>query len=278
MDKITSLVEAQREFATQEACEEHLAEMRWPNGVECPRCGSKEVTRLSTRKKWQCKACRYQFSVTAGTIFHKTYVDLPRWMMALWLMCHSPKGVSSKQLERELGVTYKTAWYMTHRIRHAMINEQLGIKLSGIIEIDDAVVKSDKGTRWNGGSYVLGMASRDGDIKLQILNKLWGEEVRRVVAENVEYVKAFYTEGHKLYRRMHELGPHQYVVHQKQWVDGDVHVSYVENAWSLFKRGLVGIFHHVSTKYLQDYLDEFCFRYRHRHEKQRLMDLVLASC
>ena len=278
MQKIKSLVEAQREFATQEACEEYLEQMRWPDGVECPRCGSHEITRLSTRKKWQCRECRYQFSVTAGTIFHKTYVDLPRWMMALWLMCHSPKGISSKQLERELGVTYKTAWYMTHRIRKAMINDQLGVKLSGIIEIDDAVVKSDKGTRWGGGSYVLGMASRDGDVKLQILRKLQGEEVRRVVAENVDYVQAFYTDGHKLYRKMHELGPHQFVVHQKSWVNGEVHVSYVENAWSLFKRGLVGIYHHVSTKYLQDYLDEFCFRYRHRHEKPRLMDLVMASC
>lgn len=277
MDKIKSLVEARREFATQEQCEAHLARMRWPDGVECPRCGSKEVQFMESRRKWQCK-CRYQFSVTAGTVFHGSHIDLPRWVMALWLMCHSPKGISSKQLQRELGVTYKTAWYMTHRIRTAMIHDQEGVKLSGIIEIDDAVVKSDKGKRWNGGSYVLGMASRDGDIKLAILNKLKGEEVRRVVAENVDYVKSFYTDGHKLDRKMHELGPHSYVVHQKQWADGEVHVSFVENAWSLFKRSRGGVFHHVSTKYLQDYLDEFTFRYRHRHEKARLMDLVLASC
>jgi len=277
MNKIKSLVEARREFSTQIKCEKHLAKMRWPNGVACPRCGSKDVTRLSTRRKWQCK-CRYQFSVTSQTIFHGTHVDLPRWMMAVWLMCHSPKGVSSKQIQRELGVTYKTAWYMTQRIRWAMINDRLGVKLTGVVEIDDAVVKSDKGTRWEGGSYVLGMASRDGDIKLSILNKLRGEEVRRVVAENMDYVKSFYTDGHKLYRKMHELGPHQYVVHQKQWVNGDVHVSFVENAWSLFKRGLAGMYHHVSTKYLQDYLDEFAFRYSHRNEKSVLLDLVLSSC
>lgn len=277
MQKIKSLVEARREFATQEQCEAHLAQMHWPEGVECPRCGSNEVHFMESRRKWQCR-CRYQFSCTAGTVFHGSHIDLPRWMMALWLMCHSPKGVSSKQIQRELGVTHKTAWFMTQRIRTAMIRDQEGVKLSGIIEIDDAVVKSDKGKRWNGGSYVLGMASRDGDIKLAILNKLKGEEVRRVVAENVDYVKSFYTDGHKLYRRMHELGPHQYVIHQQTWVDGEVHVSFVENAWSLFKRSLVGVFHHVSTKYLQDYLDEFTFRYRHRHEKANLMDLVLASC
>ncbi len=275
--KIKSLVEARKEFSTQIKCEEHLTRMRWPEGVTCPRCGSKQLTFLKSRRKWQC-GCKYQFSVTAGTVFHKTHIDLPRWMMALWLMCHSPKGVSSKQIERELGVTYKTAWYMTHRLRKAMINDRMGVKLSGIIEMDDAVVKSDNGTRWEGGSYVLGMASRDGDIKLSILHRLKGEEIRRVVAENVEYVKSFYTDGHKVYRKMHELGPHQYVVHQKRYVDGEVHVSFVENAWSLFKRSLVGVFHHVSTKYLQDYLDEFSFRYSHRYEKDRLMELVLQSC
>jgi len=121
------------------------------------------------------------------------------------------------------------------------------------------------------------MASRSGDIKLQLLKKLKGKEVRRVVAENVNYVKSFYTDGHKLYRKMHELGLHQYVVHQKQWVDGEVHVSFVENAWSLFKRGLVGMYHHVSTKYLQEYLDELALGYSHRYEKDKLLDLVLAS-
>jgi len=277
MQKIKSLVQARKEFSTQIKCEEHLTQMRWPNGVVCPRCGSKHLIYMQSRRKWQCE-CRYQFSVTAKTVFHKTHIDLPRWMMAVWLMCHSPKGVSSKQIERELGVTYKTAWYMTKRIRKAMVNNQLNTKLSGIVEIDDAVVKSDKGKRWGGGSYVVGMASREGGLQMRVLNKLREKEIRRVVAENVEYVQAFYTDGHSLYKRMHELGPHQYVIHQKQWVDGKVHVSFVENAWSLFKRGLVGIYHHVSTKYLQDYLDEFAFRYSHRHEKVLLMDLVLASC
>jgi len=282
MDKITSLVEAQREFATQERCEEYLAEMRWPNGVECPRCGSKAVTRLSTRRKWQCKDCRYQFSVTAGTIFHKTYIDLPRWMMAVWLMCNSPKGCSSKQLERTLGVTYKTAWYMTHRIRKAMIADRAEVRLSGIIEMDDAVVKADgghaKGRSMPNAKLVLGMASRDGDIKLQIVNTLTHKEIKRVFAKNVDYVQAVYTDGHPSFQGMEELAPHQYVVHLTQWVDGDVHTNFVENAWSLFKRSLVGIFHHVSAKHLQAYLDEFSFRYSHRDEKPRLMELVLASC
>lgn len=281
MQKIKSLVEARKEFSTQIKCEEHLARMRWPDGVTCPRCGAAHPTYLQSRRKWQCK-CKYQFSVTAGTVFHKTHIDLPRWMMALWLMCHSPKGVSSKQIERELGVTYKTAWYMSKRIRQAMINDRAEVKLSGIIEMDDAVVKADgghaKGRSMPNAKLVLGMASREGDIKLQIVDTLTHQEIRRVFAKNVDYVKAIYTDGHPSFQGMEELATHRYVVHQKQYVDGEVHVNFVENAWSLFKRSLVGVFHHVSTEYLQDYLDEFSFRYSHRGEKDRLMELVLASC
>jgi len=193
-------------------------------------------------------------------------------------MCHSPKGVSSKQIERELGVTYKTAWYMTKRIRKAMIQDRLGVKLSGIVEIDDAVVKSDRGKRWDGGSYLVGIASRDGDIRLAILNKLKGEEINRVVRRTSNTCKRSILMGTKSTRGYTNLDFTNTLFIKKQWVDGKVHVSFVENAWSLFKRGLVGIFHHVSTKYLQDYLDEFAFPYSHRHEKRRLMDLVLANC
>jgi transposase-like protein len=283
MDKITSLVEAQREFATQERCEEYLAQMRWPEGVVCPRCGSHEVTRLSTRRKWQCKGCRYQFSVTAGTIFHKTYVDLPRWMMAVWLMCNSPKGCSSKQLERTLGVTYKTAWYMTHRIRKAMISNRAEVMLSGVVEIDDAVVKADGGTATGNVTYqaknVIGLTSRDtGALRMVVVDTLQREDIRRVIARNLGTVKELITDATTRYNFLGELATHRYVAHYLSWVDGETHTNFIENAWSLFKRGLVGIFHHVSAKYLQDYLDEFAFRYSHRDEKPRLMELVLQSC
>jgi len=257
--------------------------MRWPDGVTCPRCGSREVTRLSTRKKWQCKACRYQFSVTAGTIFHKTYVDLPRWMMALWLMCHSPKGISSKQLERELGVTYKTAWYMTHRIRQAMIADRAEVRLSGVVEIDDAVVRADGGKATgnvlHGAKNVIGLTSRDtGALRMVVVENLQRQEIRRVVFNNLGTVRHIMSDATSRYDFLGQIAPHSFVAHYIAWAEDGVHTGFIENAWSLFKRGLVGIFHHVSAKYLQDYLDEFCFRYSHRHEKPRLMDLVLASC
>ena len=283
MDKITSLVEARKKFSTQEACEDYLARMRWPEGVTCPRCGSKEVTRLSTRKKWQCKGCRYQFSVTAGTIFHKTYVDLPRWMMAMWLMCHSPKGVSSAQIQRELGVTYKTAWYMTRRLRVAISRSVEGMVISGDVEVDEAVVHATGGRATGNVSPntkdVIGFVSRDqGTMRLFVLDRLNKAEVVRVTTRNVADVQRIYSDGATRLKFLSQIGMHQAVAHYFTYVDGVAHVNHVESAWSLFKRGLVGVYHHVSAKWLQGYLDEFAFRGSHRQEKARMMELVLASC
>jgi len=283
MQKIKSLLEAQREFATQGKCERYLAKVRWQNGVTCPRCGSKDVTYMDSRNKWQC-SCRYQFSVTAGTIFHKTHVGLPRWMVAVWLMCHSPKGVSSKQLQRTLGVTYKTAWYMAKRIRRAMRHDVFEDLLCGIIEVDDAVVRASGDGTPSGhvkfeGKNVLGVAERGGLLRMFTLEDLKAKSIKRVIAKNLGAVQEIYSDAASRLFFLAEFGHHQSVAHAyDEYVLGDAHVNTIENAWSLFKRGLIGIYHHVSAKCLQEYLDEFAFRYSHRHEKPRLMDLVLASC
>ncbi len=282
MDKITSLVESREAFSTQEQCERHLRDARWPDGVTCPRCGSKRVTYMDSRRKWQCE-CRYRFSVTAGTIFHKTYVDLPRWLMAIWLVCHSPKGISSAQLRRELGVTYKTAWYMTTRIRRTLRNSTLGVKLEGIVEADIGVIKTDGGQVTRAGriapsTNVPGMVSRySGALQMQILQTLDTMEIVRVCQKNFGTVRRIYTDAARSFNRMWMLGSSMPITHARQWANGEAHTNYVENAWSLLKRGLVGQFHHVSAKLLQTYLDEFAFRYSHRREKGRMMDLVLAS-
>ena len=282
MQKITSLVEARKEFATQEACEDHLERMRWPNGVECPRCGSKQATRLSTRRKWLCK-CRYQFSVTAGTVFHRTHIDLPRWMMAVWLICHSLKGISSKQLQRELGVTYKTAWYMAKRVRWAIQRNLLGLLIEGEIEIDEAVVRADGGDKTGNVTYgakdVLGIASRTyGTLRMVVVDRLTKSEINRVCTTNLGYVKTIYTDQAVRFKFLAKFGLHRTVNHWLYYSKDGVHVNHVENAWSLFKRWLVGVYHHVSAKHLQEYLDEFAFRCSHRDERAKLMDMVLASC
>ncbi len=182
MDKITSLVEARKQFSTQESCEKYLAARRWPDGVTCPRCGSKAVTYMASRHQWQCK-CRYQFSVTSGTVFRKTHIDLPRWLMAVWLVCHSPKGISSKQIQRELGVTYKTAWYMTRRVRLAIQRNMLGLTVSGVVELDDGLVKADGGLVSSNTVHparkVLGMVSRTTGAVKMVFASRWGGKTSR---------------------------------------------------------------------------------------------------
>lgn len=283
MQKIKNLVEARKEFSTQIKCEEHLIRIRWPIGVACPRCGAKHPTYLQSRRKWQCNACRYQFSVTSGTIFHKTHIDLPRWMLTVWLMCHSPKGISSKQLQREIGVTYKTAWYMTKRIRRAMRHDVFEDLLCGIIEVDDAVVRASGDGTPSGhvkfeGKNVLGVAERGGLLRMFTLEDLKAKSIKRVIAQNLGDVEEIYSDAARRLFFLTEFGRHETVAHvYNEYVIDEVHVNTIENAWSLFKRGLVGMYHHVSAKYLQDYLDEFAFRYSHRKEKGAMFDLVLAN-
>ncbi|MDD5263230.1 MAG: IS1595 family transposase [Candidatus Bipolaricaulis sp.] len=282
--EIKSLEQARREFSTRVKCEKHLVAMRWPDGVTCPKCGEKHVYWLKNQRLWECAACKHHFSVTSGTIFHRSKIDLPRWFVAIWLMCHSPKGISAKQIERELGVCYETAWYLAKRIRKAMKHDIFENKLCGIVEADIGVIKTDGGQSTHGGriapsTNVLGMVSRDsGALQMQILQTLDTMEIVRVCQKNFGTVRRIYTDAARSFNRMWMLGSSMPVTHARQWTNGEAHTNYVENAWSLLKRGLVGQFHHVSAKLLQSYLDEFSFRYSHRREKGQMMDLVLASC
>lgn len=281
MHEIKSLTEAQREFSTQHKCEEYLARRRWPTGVKCPRCGRKHQHHMPRYRKWYCRWCDYQYSVTAGTIFHNTKLPLPKWFVAVWLLCYSPKGCSAKQLERILGVHYETAWSMAHRIRKAMASDVNELPLSGSIEIDVAVIHAAGGKATGNISYdakdVLGIAQRGGVLRMFVLDRLRKADIEHIVRKNLSEVEAIYSDMCGKLRFLKDLYPHFTVNHWLSYVNGDAHVNNCENAFSLFKRGLMGLFHHVSAKWLQSYLDAFAFRYSHRYEKGTLFDLVLAS-
>ena len=203
--------------------------------------------------------------------------------MAIWMMCHSPKGVSAKQIEREIGVHYEAAWYMAKRIRKVMKHDVFEDRLGGIIEVDDAVVRASgdgipRGPTTFEGKNVLGVAERGGSLRIMILDGLKARDIKCVIAKNLGEVKEIYSDAAKALFFLSEFGPHKSVAHtHNEYVVDEAHVNTIENAWSLFKRGLIGVYHHVSAKYLQEYLDEFAFRYSHRKEKGLLMDLVLAS-
>ncbi|MDD5264347.1 MAG: IS1595 family transposase [Candidatus Bipolaricaulis sp.] len=279
MLEIRSLEEAEKEFSTEAKCVAYLIKKRWPSGVVCPRCGTKHPAYMPRYRRWYCKTCDYSFSITAGTIFHATKLPLTKWMVAVWFLCHSPKGCSAKQLERILGVHYETAWSMAHRIRKAMGND--AGKLGGLIEIDSAVIKADGGKATGNISYgakdVLGVAERGGELRLFVLDSLSKANIVHVVLRNLGKVETVYTDACYKLRFLSKLYPHKSINHWLTYGDEDAHVNQLENAFSLFKRGLSGLFQHVSAKYLQLYLDEFAFRYSHRKEKRVLFDLVLAN-
>ena len=258
-------------FGSDEKCRAHLEELRWPDGVECPRCEAKTISRIADRGQYQCSKCRYQFSVTAGTIMHDSHLPLWKWFLAIYLITESKKGISAKQLQRMLAVSYKTAWYLSHRIRGAMgdVDEK---PLRGIIEADETW-HGGKKTGTGGGPYtsgkkvIIGAVERGGEVRLRLAagrdKGTIGRFLREVVDDKAE---AIYTDEWTGYIGIaYEDTFHRTVNHRsKEWVRGDVHSNTIESVWSLFKRSVVGSYHQVSVKHLPAYLDELEWRYNNR--------------
>lgn len=272
------------EFGTDDLCRDYLEDLRWPDGVRCLRCGSDKISRIRTRKQYDCGSCRYRFSVTAGTIFHDSHLPLWKWFAATYLMIESRKGISANQLRRTLKVAHKTAWYLTHRIRAAMRDdtpEQLG----GIVEIDETYIggRSEgvgKGRGYDNKTMVLGGIERGGEVRMRALpGSHPSTPVLQAFINSVVSQKAtnIYTDSSPGYRQTHKRDPrHDQVDHgSKEWVRGDVSTNNIENAWSLLKRSIVGSYHNLSVKHLPAYLDEFSFRFNGRENPMLFRDTML---
>ena len=269
---MTNLLTLVDDFNTDAKCRELLERLRWPNGVACLRCGSLGISEIEARGQFDCNACRYQFSVTAGTIMHDSHLPLRKWFMAIYLMCESKKGVSALQLKRTLGVAYKTAWYLCHRIREAMGNDPLeGPSLVGIVEVDETLVGGKtrgKGRAYKGNkSWVAGAIQRDGGVRLEripdVKRNTLHDFIRRTVKDEAE---AIYTDELASYLGIADHDTrHETVNHSmEEWAVGDVHTNSIEGVWSLFKRSIMGAFHKVSAKHLDRYLDELEWRFSNR--------------
>lgn len=256
-------------FHSEDKCRAYLEALRWPEGVTCPRCSGSTVSKISQRDQFDCDSCRYQFSVTSGTIFHDTHLPLWKWFAAVYLIVESKKGMSANQLKRTLGVSYKTAWYLAHRIREALRTE--GALLSGVIEVDETWIGGKvrgKGQAYKGNkTMVIGAVQRGGEVRMQTGRTPNKIELHGFIKKNVSPdAEALYTDNHSAYDGIaDENTRHEAVNHSAdEWVRGDVHTNTVESAWSLFKRGVAGQFHKVSKKHLDRYLDEFEFRFNNR--------------
>ena len=268
----------------------YLKARRWPFGVRCPRCGNPAVYDLPSRKwHWQCEKCApdgYRFSVIAGTIFENTNKPLRDWFKVVHLMTTSKKGVSSLQIQRQLGFgSYETALNMTHKIRAAMMQPQE--KLGGIVEVDETYIGGDdKNRHWDkkkgkGAKMpVIGAVQRKGNVIARVLHRAaTGNSVLTFITEAVsDRVSLLATDAWPRYRSLPTMYPHASVDHHRhQYVVGAVHTNTIEGFWSIFKRGVVGTFHKVSAKYLPLYVAEFQFRYNNRSNAD-IFGAVIKSC
>lgn len=285
-----NLPELIERFGSEDRCHQFLEELRWPEGVECPRCQSKKISRIAKRRQFDCDGCRYQFSVRVGTLFHDSKLPLWKWFLAVYVMGESKKGVSANQLKRMLGVSYKTAWYLCHRIRAAMHDES-GELLRGIVEADETYV----GGKVRGGTYktgreakqhrldnktvVLGAVQRGGKVRLRMAPDASSESVKGFLKDVVhDDAEAIYTDAHRSYRGIADHNTrHEIVDHSKdEWVRGQIHTNTVESVWSLFDRSVIGAYHKLSVKHLPAYLDEAAFRWNNRSNPYWFRDTILA--
>ena len=274
---LVSLVE---NYHSEESCRARMEELRWPEGVDCPRCDSKNIARMEDRHQYQCRSCRYQFSATAGTIFHDTHLPLWKWFLATYLIVESKKGISANQLKRTIGVSYKTAWYLSHRIRAALkeVDAQL---LKGIVEVDETFVDGrmeGQGRGYKGNkTVVVGAMQRGGNICLQVVRGTDRETLHGFIRENTaDDTEAIYTDEWPAYRGIADVDTkHEAVKHRdKEWARGEVHTNSIENVWSLLKRSIVGSYHQVSAKHLDAYLDELEFRFNNRENPYMFRDAL----
>lgn len=287
-----TLSDLEKRFPSEDACKKYLVTMRWPEGVHCPRCNSEKVHKLSRPWSWQCKQCSkqgYRFSPLVGTIFENTNIPLRTWFQVIYYMCESKKGVSALQIHRMIGTgSYRSAWYMCHRIRAAKQDRQFQ-QLTGVVEIDETFIggkaknrhisKRGRGKGRHEMTPVIGAIARKGNVVAKMVERTdiptLATFVRQTVSSKVDLVA---TDEAGEYNVLPFLGfPREFVSHRaKEYVRGNVHTANIDSFWSLIKRGIMGSFHQVSKGYLPLYINEFCFRYNNRNNPA-IFDAVIAS-
>jgi transposase-like protein len=283
-----TLAEFMAHFHDEEACREHFAAIRFAKGEYCPHCNHNEIYKFSGGKRYRCAKCKQDFTIKTGTVFGESKIPLQKWFIAIYLLSTSGKGISSVQLAKQVGVTQKTGWFIDHRIREAM--KQNNGQLFGRVEADETWIggkipnmsKSKRkalfGKAIENKTPMVGILQRGGDIQVKVADQVNRATLQPNIISNVAKGSFLYTDENVSYRGLHRHGfYHNTVQHQtKEYVKGDCHTNSIESFWALFKRGYHGIYHQMSKKHLQRYADEFTFRFnrRSRGMQQVFSDLV----
>jgi hypothetical protein len=289
------LIDVHKQFSTDVQCLDYLEHMRWPNGVCCVKCGSVNVSKIVREKAgknkrvriYQCleKECKHQFSATSGTIFSDTHLPLEKWFLAIAIILEAKKSVSANQLKRHLGVNYRTAWYLAHRIREAM--QEGHFLLTGEVEADETYIgpkvhrKGKPYPKRIEKDVVLGMVERGGRLRLLPVADAKRTILQPALEQNISPdVSMIYTDEHPIYEwglKDKFPGRHSTINHTKTYAVGHVYTNTIENAFSLFKRSLIGSFHHVSIKHLGRYCNEFSYRFNRRDYQEQMFGETLKN-
>lgn len=281
-----------RLFPDEDACLDAIRDLIYPDGISCRKCG--EVTkhhRLSGRKAYSCDACGTHVYPLAGTIFEKSSTPLKSWLYAIYLMASTRTGISAKQLERELGVTYKTAWRMFKQVR-TLLDDNDGQPVAGTLEVDETFVggkaknmhasvraKRIKGRGHTGKTAVMGIVNRDsGAVIARVVPNVKPGTLLPIIREKVMPASMVYSDEAAAYNQLPGMGyRHERVHHEaKVYVVGDAHTNTMEGFWSLVKRGIGGVYHAVGANYLQSYVNEYGFRYTHRKDEQPMFETFVG--
>lgn len=289
MYKNIGFFEFQKMFSTDHKCWNYLVKKQWPRGYKCPKCGYHHSYFQQKRKLFECKKCRYQASVTANTIFHKTRTPLKKWFWAIYLIVNHKKGISSLQLMKTLHLgSYKTAWSMTHKIRKAMACRDASYRLGGLLEIDDTYFggKRHPGKRGRGSENktpVLGAVEVPANKKpryafLHVVKDLTAKEIENYLTKKVYQLSTLKTDAYKGFQALPEKGYRHYpkVMDSSQKIQK--HLPWIHTVIANAKNAIRATFHGVSAKHLQRYLDEFNYRFNRRFWEPQMFDRLLEAC
>lgn len=282
--KFKTLIDLLDYFKDEQTCREYLEQIRWNGSLACPYkdCDSTHIHKFSNGITYKCAKCRRKYSVKVGTIFEDSKISLKKWYAAIYLITSHKKGISSLQLHRDLGVTQKTAWYMLHRVRHTLqLNTGKG-KLTGTIQADETFMggleknkhvskrtENNQGRSMKTRKPVVGVIEKGGELRAKVVEDTSSEQLHRFVVKNVTYGSKLHTDEWLGYKGLHEFFVHNFVKHNEgEYTSNGVTTNDLEGFWSLLKRGVHGIYHSISQKHLQQYVDEFVFRYNSRTDSE----------